>query len=307
MFKFEHIGNKETQEDACFCFKDNDVQYYFVLDGHGYDKTQIFIIDFLKKNDFLKNMISLFFKKHIINKKNIELFFKQLDLFLQKKKICSGACLTGAIVDYKENFLYLLNIGDTKYFVFKENKLILESQDHNIKNKKEYARIIKYGKTSFIKFGRYKKISMTRVLGDFDCKTELPNPIIPIPEIISLPLKNLQIILTTDGIKFNYNINTIINLFNLKNDSYDNLIKYCKEVSSNNIKKYKNKKIDNVLFLIIKIEEQKKIFVEPEKPFLHKVLNEHLNIKKCLNEQSKKINERQEDFFIYNCLTTLFE
>lgn len=293
MFKYEHIGNKKRQEDCSFVFKHNNIDYYFVLDGHGYEKDKIFINDFLKQKKFFYHIIKKFFTNYPLDEKHIIIFFKHLDNTIKKNNINSGACLTGAIVDNNNNLLYILNIGDTMCYMFKNNKLVFKTKEHNLKNNVELERIKKYQKTKYINNGRYKNITMTRVLGDTDCKDDKLNPIIPTPEINKFNINDdMVILLSTDGIKFKYDIKSIIDLYNNKKEDLE---KYCLDITNQNLLKYKNNSIDNVLFIIVSIKKSLVPFSQNKKKIKK-------NITEVYNNFSNQINHN----FIYNCLNNLF-
>lgn len=310
MFLYENIGTKKTQEDYYFILKHNNIEYYFVLDGHGFKNNEIFIIDYLKKNDKFNKYIKMFFNKYSLNETNIINFFTFLDNIIKKNNINSGTCITGLIIDNNSNLLYLLNLGDTIYYIYKQSKLFFKSEEHNLKNLNEIERIKKFNKLKNIKNGRYKNIIMTRVLGDFDCKDKKNNPIIPYPEIKIFKKQDMIVFLTTDGIKFNYDIDFIINLYLTK----QNVKEYCDELNKLNVLKYKKTSVDNILFLIIPVKAEKINEV---------VIKKNNSVSVVQNIQSNTIPKAVKEIlfqpppyittqilineaFIYNCLKNCF-
>lgn len=246
-FEFSDIGSKNIQEDNKLIFTYNNISFYFIFDGHGYKKNEISLVHFLLENDYLKNKLILFFKHNILNSDNIKLFFINLDKELLDKNINSGVCLAGII--YYIDKIYILNIGDTIVYIYDKNKKnIFKTPLHDLNNENEMYRIKKYKKTKYIKNSRYKKLSMTRTLGDKDCKDPIDEPLIACPDVYVLKNNALYyFLISTDGININYDINQIINMYNFYNNK--TLYKYCKRIAQNNILKFIN--VDNILFYIL--------------------------------------------------------
>lgn len=246
-FEFSNIGSKDIQEDNKLIFNYNNIGFYFIFDGHGYKKHEISLVHFLLEKDYLKNKLISFFKNNIISSDNIKLFFINLDKELLNKNINSGVCLAGII--YYTDKIYILNIGDTLIYIYDKNKKnIFKTPLHNLNNDNEIYRIKKCKKLKYIKNNRYKKLSMTRTLGDKDCKDIDNEPLIACPEVYVLKNNTLYyFLISTDGININYDINQIISLYNFYNNKL--LYNYCKTIASKNIIKYKN--VDNILFYIL--------------------------------------------------------
>jgi serine/threonine protein phosphatase PrpC len=246
-FEFSHIGSKKIQEDNKLIFKYNNIYFYFIFDGHGYKKNEISLVHYLLSNNFLKNKLILFFKNNILNSENIKLFFINLDKELLSKNINSGVCLAGIIYDTDK--IYILNIGDTVVYIFnKDKKNIFKNALHNVQNETELSRIKKFNKLKYVKNDRYKKLSITRSLGDKDCKDLVNEPLIACPDVYILNNNVLYyFLISTDGINMEYDIKKIINLYDFYNNKQ--LYNYCKTISQNNLKQYNM--VDNILFYIL--------------------------------------------------------
>lgn len=246
-FEFSDIGSKKIQEDHKLIFNFNNIYFYFIFDGHGFKKNEISLVHFLLHNDYLKNKLIGYFKNNIINAENLKFFFINLDKEILEKNINSGACLAGII--YNIETIYILNIGDTMVYVYDNNKNnIFKTALHDLNNETEISRIKKYNKIKYVQKNRYKKLSMTRTLGDKDCKDNTDEPLISCPDIYIIKNnKFYYFLISTDGINLGYDIDNIIKLYKF----YDNslLYNYCSNISTENKKKYKN--VDNVLFYIL--------------------------------------------------------
>lgn len=246
-FEFSDIGSKSVQEDNKLIFKLNNIDFYFIFDGHGYKKKEVSLVHFLLKNNFLKNKLILYFQNNDINSDNIKTFFVNLDKELLEKNINSCVCVAGII--YYVDKIYIFNIGDTLVYVFnKQKQNIFQNHLHNLYNNGELNRIQRYNKMHHVKNNRYKKLSITRTLGDKDCKDETNEPLIACPDVYVLKNDALYyFLIATDGINIGYNIEKIIKMYNLYNNKQ--LYDYCKTIAKNNLKQYKD--VDNVLFYIL--------------------------------------------------------
>lgn len=263
-FEFSHIGSKTVQEDAKLIFKHNNVEYYFIFDGHGYKKNDISLVHFLLKKKFLKNKIKSYFENNILNSDNIKCFFNTLDKEILNKNIKSGVCLSGLICS--GDWIYIVNIGDTMLYVFDQNKqLIFKTPVHNLSNKAEIDRIKYFKKENFVKKNRYKKLSMTRTLGDSDCKDLNDEPLIATPEVFTLKNNRFYyFILATDGISIGYDISKIIELYDFFTNT--KLYDYCKKTNQNNL--LNSPFVDNVFMYIV---NNKKYYI------LNSMINNTLN------------------------------
>lgn len=274
IFHFYHIGSKKIQEDYYTEFKykikKKDILYeyecVFVFDGHGAVNNKLeSCVYFIVDKKILYNSMKSFFLTHEMDENNLKKFFFEFDkiLYTYQEYRQTGCCVAGIIYDVNKNVIYLVNIGDTSIWVYTEkNKLIYQTPVHNIYNSNELKRIEKLNKQNYIcyKTGRYKKLLMTRTLGDFDCKEPFNEPLIAIPDIkILVNNKQYVFLIMTDGINASYNKEKIIQL---KNDN-KKLLSYCEENNKNNIKN--NKMVDNICFQIYKNTCIKKESKEREK------------------------------------------
>lgn len=251
LLEYENKGTKEIQEDVSIIFETDLYECFFLFDGHGIigkDHDTSLVHYFIKNNYFRRKFIS-FFTKFNINKQNLISFFKKLDEWIIKSyKYNSGTCFAGLIKIKNKSAIFLLHTGDVEYHIFNTKlKKIFSCEVHDLKNKKEINRINSFSKSCYIKNNRYKKLSMTRTLGDKDCKDLFNEPLIAIPEIKEINIKNnLIFFFTTDGIRYHYDIIEILKRLRNPIDS----LNLCKEISEkNNLqKKYS---IDNIKFFIL--------------------------------------------------------
>lgn len=247
LFSFSHIGTKEVQEDVMISFTYKDYKCYFIFDGHGFNQNKISLVHFLQDKNFFINRFKNFFRSNELNKKTLCYFFKELDDFITMKNIVSGACFAGILIN--KNHIMLLNLGDCYFYIFdgKTKNIILESPVHDLSNPKEVARIRKMNMEKHIVDGRYKKLAITRVLGDSDCKGIDNEPLIAIPNVLELKNdKPFFFFLTTDGIKMNYSLNEIARF----SDNKIELEKYLTQIARNNLTL--NKNIDNFYCILLR-------------------------------------------------------
>lgn len=292
-FKFLDIGTKNLQEDCYVEIEFGKYKFIFVLDGHGgIDKNiKMPLTDYLLKNNLLKKHLKNFFKKNELNQNTLIGFFQYLDNFLFNKKVKSGVCLTCLLLDTEKNLIYILNIGDTLTSVFNQNmKLLYTTPVHDLNNIVEKNRIFKFKKESYIKNNRYKKLSMTRSLGDHDCKEIFNEPLIPDPSIVQLQNNQpFTFILATDGIHMNYDFDTILKLFDKTNPTLLN--EYCLSIKNKNLNS--NQNIDNVCILVVtnNIENKKRV----KKDSILSNKNIHNNKSKVsVNDRTSKINLKKD-------------
>jgi len=258
LFTFSHIGTKKIQEDIfinfnCKDFTSNSYSCFFIFDGHGYNEKQISLVHYFLENDFFEKRFKRNFKKKEISQKSIYVFFKELDDFLLMKNVNSGACISATLISKEKIFLF--NLGDCAFYLFDpiRKKCLFESISHDLDNPKEVDRINNMNMSHHIKNGRYKKLSVTRVIGDSDCKGISNEPLIPIPSVKEIKNNNdLWIFLTTDGIKMNYSLKEIINRI----DDEKSLNNYLSNVATNNIGMGKD--IDNFYCVLIKQRIEKR-------------------------------------------------
>lgn len=201
---FRNIGKRKIQEDNYVFFKFNDIQknYYncvIVFDGHGgnsNEKNMPYII--IKKKLYL--FISSYFKKNKMNTKSIMDCFVDFDSYIKTdsdidKKF--GTCLSGVFIS--NNYIYLFNIGDVEYFLIDKKGFAIKSVLHNFKNEKEISRFEK--NDCKIKNLRYRGLSVSRTIGDYDCRKNFETSLISCPSVSKTENNSdFIIILKTDGV-----------------------------------------------------------------------------------------------------------
>lgn len=285
IFEFNNIGSKLIQEDSYLNFSCLDYECVFVFDGHGATKQKDSLPHLIVNNNILKKRFKDFFLKEELTIRNIEQFFIDFDNFLLVEKSILkeiGLCMSGIIIDKKKNNIFVLNIGDTKVLVYNSKKQnIYKTNVHNLDNENEIKRIKKCNKEHYIRNNRYKKLSMTRTIGDFDCKEPFNEPLIPKPEIVCIsgpsgpkdhmafpnhvcstdcvnPIQlEYYFILATDGMNLGYEPNVIIALYEKK----QKLTKYCEEINKKNLSSHRL--VDNVCIIVCKIRKLDTQFLNP--------------------------------------------
>jgi serine/threonine protein phosphatase PrpC len=205
VFNFIDIGKREYQEDGFVSFSDRDIKKNkyraaFVIDGHGAKSPKINIIHFLKEMKILHNEFTRFFSLHQIDSSLLINFFIDFDSKLRSDYLklypFLGACISGAVIT--QDFIYIINIGDTKTAIFSQaGKRLFETSVHDFNNPAELVRF----ENKKIVNGRYKGLMMSRVIGDFDRRDGAEHSLVCIPEIQTIRNNmSLFFILTTDGV-----------------------------------------------------------------------------------------------------------
>lgn len=226
------------------------INFIGVYDGHGGD----FVSKFLSES-----LYTLFIDKRItypISKDYINQVFKYLQHKILKKNFydraehCGSTCLVG--IHYKSNdqdFLNIMNVGDTRCVLCRDNFAIPLSKDHKPMWPEEKHRIESLGGKIYLDNGgdwRIGDLSVSRAFGDFDAEPYLTN----MPDIFRYKLEKNDkfVIFACDGLwdvmdnqdsvnfilnecydKENKRINTNINVakkladYALKKGSLDNL------------------------------------------------------------------------------------
>lgn len=254
-FNYISIGTKNIQEDKIIKFEYQDIKFFFILDAHGTKEIEKGVISFFDKNDYFKNKFIKNCDKFDSKKDLIKITLNEIDKDLISKKMTSGTCLVGLIQDSKKTFVF--NIGDCQCYVFEPNlNLVFKTPLHNLNNIEEKKRIIEMGYGRFINNNRYKNLSITRTLGDYDCREVVNDPIISKPFIQEFP-NNMIFFLCSDGIRHGYDIDYMIYLF--KNKFEIKLENYCQKINTRNkkISNEEKKVIDNVAMLIYSNELNK--------------------------------------------------
>ncbi|AAG02940.1 putative protein phosphatase 2C [Betaentomopoxvirus amoorei] len=189
--KYTHIGNRSYNDDYIFIKKNINYIMFVIIDGHGGSECSKIFIKLFNKNFNPKPYV------------DIGLYIKNLFIKINKtilnNKITSGACVSGIYIDNNKTIIFQL--GDTKIYLYNNNKLTYETIQHDISNKYERNKFFKDFIYSDIPrlFG---KLTVTRAIGNFDLNIKY----IPKIDYISNNSYN-KIILCTDGVYKKININ----------------------------------------------------------------------------------------------------
>ena len=183
------------------------INFFGVFDGHGIGSEGDFVSNFLAKN-----ITNLFIDKRImypISKDYINQVFKYLQQTILKKKYytdalhCGSTCLLG--IHYKKNntdYLTIINTGDTRAVLCRNNFAIPLSKDHKPIWPEEKKRIEDLGgiltREDISDDWRIKGLSVSRAFGDFDAEPYLTN----MPDIFKYKLDKSDkfIIFACDGL-----------------------------------------------------------------------------------------------------------
>jgi len=155
----EHVEKMYKGQDATFTGKyidenGREINWAMIADGHGSD----FCIDILRNMDkeYLNNIIS---KPNPINilSEHINTEFKNKRYYLT-----SGS--TVCLVKCHKNYIEVINCGDSQASVFKNNELVLITEEHNWKNKSERERLQKLHNNNI----KFKPSTDIRVVDEHD-------------------------------------------------------------------------------------------------------------------------------------------
>ena len=179
------------------------INFFGVYDGHGGDFVSNFLAETLQKL-FIDKRITYPLSKDYINQA-----FKYLQQtilkthYLNKATQCGSTCLLG--IHYKKNnidYLTIINTGDTRSILCRNNFAIPLTKDHKPMWPEEKQRIEKLGGV-ITRFPcdddwRIEGLSVSRAFGDFDAEPYLTN----MPDIFRYKLdKNDKfIVFACDGL-----------------------------------------------------------------------------------------------------------
>ncbi len=221
------IRNQNEDRHTIFNNLDNNdqtkaqINFFGVYDGHGGK----FVSGFLAES-----LPALFIDKRInypVSKDYINQVFKYLQQKILKKNYndkalhCGSTCLVG--IHYKkmdQDYLNIINCGDTRAVLCRDNFAIPLSKDHKPMWPEEKARITQLGGKPYFDGDdwRIKDLSVSRAFGDFDAEPYLTN----MPDIFRYKLdKNDKfIIFACDGLWDVLSNQDVVNY--ILNECYDN-------------------------------------------------------------------------------------
>lgn len=181
-----------------FRAKKNNINVYGVFDGHGGKYVSNFV-----KNNLIKFFINgnLQFPLH---RKYIYEVYNTIQQNLRLDKNAAHCGSTGlVVVHYKEgreHFLNVINNGDSRCVLCRDNFAIPLTKDHKPNWPEEHVRITQLGgKIEFDGYDwRIKDLSVSRSFGDLDCHPYVTH----IPDVFKYKLSSndLFIVLGCDGL-----------------------------------------------------------------------------------------------------------
>jgi len=178
------IRNQNEDKHSVIMNLDNNdkdlapINFFGVYDGHGGKFVSHFLAESIPAL-FVDNRI-----EYPITKDYIHKVFKYLQHKVLKKNYgqqalhCGSTCLIG--IHYKKNdidFLNVMNVGDTRCVLCRDNFAIPLSKDHKPMWPEERSRIEKLGGQPYFDGDdwRIKDLSVSRAFGDFDAEPFLTN------------------------------------------------------------------------------------------------------------------------------------
>ena len=198
-------GRRLTMEDSYMKIELNNAIFYGVFDGHGGSGTvrwieknlnDIFVNNFKNVDYDNTQLVSNKLKRTIVDADHL-LFEKHADE--------SGSTVTGALVT--SNYVYLVNLGDSRTIYFDYDHLYNITIDHKPNCASELERIIRL--KGFVRTNGVPRlmgvIAVSRSLGDFGFKDTDKlgddNLMSCIPEIfVHRKVPNSKILLASDGL-----------------------------------------------------------------------------------------------------------
>lgn len=194
---FYSIGKRLRQEDSYLFFTFKDMNFFLLMDGHGYEPNKIELVTYLRSK--FKYLIEYFFKDLDINEKTLSIFFKKLDKYIYTKGITSGVCLT--LVIKVNKIIYVCTLGDVGCIIYDDLIIKYKNIRHTFDNINEVERYKKFNLEIFIQNKRYKGLKVSRSLGNGDLRTSQIHPMAGVPNIDAVDYTDKsKIILFTDGI-----------------------------------------------------------------------------------------------------------
>ena len=244
--EFPNLEFRKTMEDFHTIIPNfiNESSYFGLFDGH----SGIEVAQYLKTN-FHKILKSNIEKIGDIPK-SLNITFNQIDQDVINKKNFTnevGSTATILIIHHinKKKYIFCANVGDSKCFLIKKNKVNQISVDHKCTVENEVERIKKKGGIVFS--GRvFGTLILTRTIGDREMKNYgvISNPSIYSNEINEN--EDQYIIIASDGVWDVVNEEDILNM-SKKNLEAE---KFCKMIIK---KAIDNGTRDNVSCIVIKL------------------------------------------------------
>jgi serine/threonine protein phosphatase PrpC len=241
---------RKYMEDFNKIYISDKIKYFSICDGHGGDLISKYVNE---------NYIKLFIdNSHHLTKDNYHNFFSEIAVnldneirFNQHIGFLSGTTYIGVL--FYNNFMYIINIGDSIATLNVENKIIYKNSRHTPSLYIEKKRITKTVKIINNRINGILNVS--RGFGDFYLKPKLnsnKNPVCCIPDIKRYIMhtfvnKKTFILLASDGILLHLTLEYINNyIYKMLSEGYDP-----QYIADKIVEFYKMKKNDDNITVII--------------------------------------------------------
>lgn len=254
----EMQGHRHSMEDAYSVLYFEGFKAYAIMDGHGHKCTADFAAKFLSLilKDFVIEELKTIDRKQLNITNLIKQTFLEMDNrlyneLLDPDLINSGCTVVMCIIDEIKDCFYLVNLGDSRGIVVRDNVVLEATEDHKPFSKKETERIEQAGGV-VVNRRVMGQLAVSRALGDFNLKdkpfkginldskrairySENPRPLViaepditchSIQEYNSPASSKLSVLLACDGVfdvLDNNRLASIIHNELIKHDSMENV------------------------------------------------------------------------------------
>ena len=155
----EHVEKMYKGQDETFTGKyidenGEEFDWCMIADGHGYD----FCID------ILRNMDKQQLNSIISNSNPINMLADHINTEFKNKRYNFTSGSTACLVKCHSNYIEIINCGDSQAAVFKNNELVLITEEHNWKNKSERERLQQLHNNKI----KFKPSANIKVVGEHD-------------------------------------------------------------------------------------------------------------------------------------------
>lgn len=153
-----HVEKMYKGQDETFTGKyidenGEEFDWCMIADGHGYDLCI----------DILRNMDKQQLNSIISNSNPINMLAEHINTVFKNKRYNFTSGSTACLVKCHANYIEVINCGDSQAAVFKNNELVLITEEHNWKNKSEKERLQKLHKNIL-----FKPSTDIKVVGEHD-------------------------------------------------------------------------------------------------------------------------------------------
>ncbi|EWS71030.1 protein phosphatase 2c (macronuclear) [Tetrahymena thermophila SB210] len=239
-FYFENIGKREYMEDRSIIYKDDFIQFYAILDGHGgsavVDFVQNYLFDFIRQHNF-KKLYQQYLKQKIKRQQTVNAMkniFKELQKEIYKQ--------------VQQKFQNKDSSGDSALYRFSKSRGLIMLNKQDVIGEKQEQKIIKNG--GWVQDNRVcGKLQMARSIGDLDVQKFMDYKFTSIVE--KKKKKQQLFILCSDGLSdiFEYDQNLKKNCWNklCQTLNQECTVKYLTKLIKDQIQ---NQIDDNISFII---------------------------------------------------------